>query len=401
MRLLVWTAWGLVACTGVTQDDEPVNISDIDMDGFSSAQGDCDDQNPDVYPGNPNDVVGDGIDFNCDQSDGIDNDGDGDPSQGSGGGDCNDEDETISSEAEEIGWDGIDQDCDGEDQYDFDDICGGDRFTCGVSTIGEIHCWGTDSDLIISGRPLDGQFVQIDCGDEFACARQYDGSVACWGDNTDDKVEGVPSVAAQAVFVGPDHACIIRQADGRPECWGNPEGFEGVGGITAELGDMALGQDYSCGTTNVLGFIDCFGMSPPAQGSTIFENGDWIKTSGGDRFICGIDRKQNLRCLSDEQLTTGELREPSQGPYSWLDVNDDWACAIKEASELSCWGSSNNPVTDFSAYPLPLNNLDYVRVGVGFQHGCVLRADTLEPVCWGVDVAGETEVPDFAGYAGN
>ncbi len=61
------------------------------------------------------DLVGDGVDQNCDGIDGQDVDGDGVPSLNSGGSDCDDEDPGAYPGAPEVAGDGVDQDCDGQD----------------------------------------------------------------------------------------------------------------------------------------------------------------------------------------------------------------------------------------------------------------------------------------------
>ena len=76
--------------------DESV-FGDDDQDGFvDSAEGgdDCNDSDAQVHPGAP-DEVGDGIDQNCDGTDGVDADGDGYASELSGGSDCNDADDKV------------------------------------------------------------------------------------------------------------------------------------------------------------------------------------------------------------------------------------------------------------------------------------------------------------------
>ena len=73
--------------------------------------GDCDDGNPDISPGIA-EIWYDGIDQNCDQND-DDQDGDGVSALSAGGSDCVDTDPNIHPNAPEICNNGIDDDCDG------------------------------------------------------------------------------------------------------------------------------------------------------------------------------------------------------------------------------------------------------------------------------------------------
>ena len=111
---------------------------DSDGDGFTLAQGDCDDgpTGSGVSPG-AKEVWYDGVDQNCDGNDG-DQDGDGEPASEAGGLDCWDDptftpDEFVALNgltqpeaadvlpgASEVWYDGVDQDCDGADDFDQD-----------------------------------------------------------------------------------------------------------------------------------------------------------------------------------------------------------------------------------------------------------------------------------------
>ena len=103
------------AVTGAT------GCTDVDGDGFCAELGfDCDDTNPEVYPDAPEEC--DGIDNNCNEIiDGgcagcTDSDSDSYAVEGDlcGERDCDDSDETISPDEEEICDDGIDNNCDGK-----------------------------------------------------------------------------------------------------------------------------------------------------------------------------------------------------------------------------------------------------------------------------------------------
>ena len=86
---------------------------DLDNDGSSVAEGDCADFDAAFHPA-ALDVVGDGIDHDCDALDGTDADGDGHLAQAGGGDDCDDADPEISPSASEL-CNARDEDCDGVD----------------------------------------------------------------------------------------------------------------------------------------------------------------------------------------------------------------------------------------------------------------------------------------------
>jgi hypothetical protein len=78
--------------------------------GYATSGDDCDDTNPYTSP-DALEVVGDGIDQDCDGVDIVDNDGDGYYTME----DCDDTDASINPDAYDILDDSVDQDCDGID----------------------------------------------------------------------------------------------------------------------------------------------------------------------------------------------------------------------------------------------------------------------------------------------
>jgi hypothetical protein len=113
MRLIPFLLTGLViGCNGPDKDtsdtDTYVTSSDADADGYTAETGDCDDDDASVYPG-ADEVWYDGVDQDCDGANDYDQDGD----SVEQGDDCDDTDSAISPIATDV-CDGIDNDCDDE-----------------------------------------------------------------------------------------------------------------------------------------------------------------------------------------------------------------------------------------------------------------------------------------------
>ncbi len=104
-------AGGAVSGSGGGGND-PDKWEDADGDGWP-AFADCDDDDESTFP-NADEVHYDGVDQDCSGSDLADLDGDG-VLGGEAGDDCDDTDASVHAGSLEIALDGVDQDCDGSD----------------------------------------------------------------------------------------------------------------------------------------------------------------------------------------------------------------------------------------------------------------------------------------------
>jgi hypothetical protein len=186
----------LVAC-GSTPD--PVSMApDHDGDGWPVGR-DCHDANPDIHPG-AREIWYDGIDQDCDGQDDWDADQDGFVGGAEGAPDCDDTRPEVNPDAEEIWYDGLDQDCDGWSDFDKDSDgfdaqpwgtdCNDDTPTINPD-ISETWYDGVDSDCDgADDFDADGDGVRFndDCNDHDASA--YPNATEIWYDGIDQDCDG-------------------------------------------------------------------------------------------------------------------------------------------------------------------------------------------------------------------
>lgn len=195
------------------------SCQDLDGDGHQSDScggDDCNDYDANAYPGAP-EICGDGIDQDCNGSDQPcgdchDKDSDGHQDKTCGGDDCNDSDSSIHPGASEICGDGIDQNCDGQDQ-----TCGqchdADSDGFEDSSCGGNDCDDSQASVHPGAAEICGDGIDQDCDgqDEQCQCQDMDGDghtpISCGGLDCDDTNPSIFPDAEEICGDGIDQDC--------------------------------------------------------------------------------------------------------------------------------------------------------------------------------------------------
>jgi hypothetical protein len=187
-------------CDGIA--DEGTDLYDDDGDGWTEFGGDCDDTDSSIHPG-ATEIYYDGVDQNCDGKSDYDKDEDGHDSDAYSGTDCDDDDRTLNPDAIESYYDGIDQNCDGKSDYDKD----GDGYDSNAYS-------GTDcNDSVYTINPgateiwYDG--TDQNCDGKSDYDKDGDGydSDAYTGNDCNDSVSAINPGATEIYYDGIDQNC--------------------------------------------------------------------------------------------------------------------------------------------------------------------------------------------------
>jgi hypothetical protein len=248
---------GIVACLDCDDSDALVTglDEDVDQDGFTQCSGDCNDLNAAINPA-ATDLVGDGVDQNCDGVDGTDFDQDTYASTLSGGDDCDDQIDSIHPGAPEF-CDTIDSDCDG--------------------------------DLADAGGDLDGDGTP-DCLDPDADGDGFDAAVDDCNDLDETIYPGAPDV-----FDGVDNDC-----DGLPGVDFDNDGVASVASNGTDCNDND-GTIFP-GATESCDYIDsnCDGLLDTDIEPTWYFDGD------GDGHGIGSSTQANCSAPADYAATDAD-----------------------------------------------------------------------------------------------
>lgn len=201
------------------------------------AETDCDDTDATVFPG-AIETWYDGIDADCSGGSDYDQDGDGSDSDLFGGDDCDDTDALISPLLEETWYDGIDQACNGGCDYDADSDGCPKRDTEGRAAEDpacDLSCFDISDGDCNDNEPLavpgaietwyDGIDQDCDGNDADQDLDSFDSDLVPGGTDCDDLDSDLNPAAAEIWYDGIDQ-----------DCDGNDDDRDGDGQLSEEVG---------------------------------------------------------------------------------------------------------------------------------------------------------------------
>jgi len=330
---LVFAAWALTGC-----EQAP---ADRDGDGYDALV-DCRDYDDTVHP-DAEEVPYDGIDQDCDGEDVVDVDGDGYLALAAGGYDCLDEDPMAFPGADEVLYDGIDQDCSGSDRDDLDE----DGFRGGPE--GD-DCDDVRPDVSPAGVETCGDGVDQDCsGADLACSVvDIDGDGFSPADGDCNEMDpAIHPDALEVPYNGVDEDCSLMTPDDDLD----GDGFGRRGGGDCDDDDAAVfpgadevpydGVDQDCSGTDLTD-VDRDGYAGGEAGDDCDDVRPDVNPAGVD--VCGDAIDQDC---SGADLSCSTLDEDMDG-YSPRDgdCNDEDAAIHPGMVETPYNGADDDCDTD-------------------------------------------------------
>jgi len=235
--------------------------------------------------------------------------------------------------------------------HDFTKLGKGKYHACAIDTAGDAWCWGqnsgsssgklgngTNTDSYVPSLVSGGyKWKDIQGGSEFTCGVTTGGDVRCWGlgswgrhGNGAGNTTNVPDTPvllvsnAKKVSLGSSHACAATTA-GQVFCWGSGDNYKLGNGVTGNKS-----------------------TSPGAM--------DYVEVAAGDQHTCALKANGEAWCwglgtggeLGNGANSTSAAHVKVAGGHTFksLAAGDASTCGLKDNGELWCWGQGlgNAPV---------------------------------------------------------
>ncbi|MDQ8145993.1 MAG: invasin domain 3-containing protein [Gemmatimonadota bacterium] len=332
------------------------------------------------------------------------------------------------------------------------DVDGGEAFTCGRRTDGQVYCWGQNAFAQLGiGSTTDARspalvgngmtFTSLTVGYVHACGLATDGKAYCWGDNGYGQLgngtnlsSSVPTVVEPGfernwatLSAGGLFTCGTTTT-GEVFCWGrNNAGQLGNGVLTdfnvpvltsqgtRRFSAVSAGSDHACAIDSTNGTLHCWGNNQSGKlgdGTTLNRSvptavsgsGTYTAISAGGGHTCGILTSGGATCWGANNhgsigsgSFSSSLPTPTAvaGGLTWTSIasGGSHTCGVASGN-MYCWGlNSNGQVGDSTLTtrrtPVLIGGEgDVVKAAAGGSHSCGIGANN-EAACWGANQYGQ------------
>jgi cysteine-rich repeat protein len=299
------------------------------------------------------------------------------------------------------------------------DVEGGEDHTCALDDLGQVWCWGDNSDGQLGiGTTIDNPNPQlialpsaaqaIALGDRFACALLVTDAVWCWGEGLDfqlgsgdlvdvtspAEVINMPAMGLAQLVAGGRGACVTSDA-GERWCWG-----------FSEAGQLGLAPR------------DQLEPGPVSFSGPVVELE--LVSSAYRGVMCGVLANGTAECAGNGTLVSANATAGAAGYFEPIshhlvvptplpalsDVQDigmggssttpDGFICVATSTNVQCWGDNSDrqlgqggtSTTDILT-PVPVMGLGAVdELEAGAQFACVRIGGTVQ--CWGDNISYQT-----------
>ena len=323
----------------------------------------------------------------------------------------------------------------------FQSVAASWQHTCGVTTGGAAHCWGSNmfgaigngsSDRKSYTRPVPVAggltFQSVSVGAYYTCGITTTGSAYCWGPNRHGKLGNgsandstVPVLVAgglkfRTISAHWDHVCGVT-ASGVVYCWGaNPLGQLGTSAKIDFCADGPRRSPCSRAPVPVAAALVGASTGQPLPTSLVSKPAPFVVVSSGGTHTCGITEQRTAYCwgsnrgsqlgsdLTPENCDLGGQKTPCStspvrvsGGLTFRSISAGWShtCGLTTGGQAYCWGSNsdgqlgNGFSRTISTKPGSVAGaLAFKELSAGHEHTCAVTTEG-KAYCWGGNVSGQ------------
>jgi alpha-tubulin suppressor-like RCC1 family protein len=266
------------------------------------------------------------------------------------------------------------------ENYEWKQVAAGSFATCGLTTAGDIHCWGNDNKGVLEAPT--GTFQAITLNGYTGCGLRASGAAVCWGDDDHNQVQSAGGAYLQ-IELGEMFGCGLTH-DGLLDCWGDLEPFSNDTQVEPLVQFATDNGGPTCGVTTS-GSIECWchtvrlphmdtaAMCDPVAGD------DFTAVAVSSDRGCGLREDNTLDCWGvgyahDEPYSRGI-------EFTAIEFGENGHCGLTTDDTLTCWYDGKTPPSG-----------TYTQLSVGYDHSCAVTTDN-KIRCWGDNSAGQSDPP--------